>query len=669
MPPVFFGRNKPPVIFLNKNSPGQPLALLGGWLIVLLGAVLAYWPGLSGPFVLDDFGSISKLGDLGGVRNWETFKAFVFGGTAGPTGRPLSLLTFLADAQDWPADSWPFKRTNLLIHLLNGVLLGLLISQVLAALKFDRGDARWIALVATGCWLLHPFLVSTTLYVVQRMAQLSTLFIFSGLVTYCYGRSLLAINARRAYLIMSVALVAGTLLAMISKENGILLPLLAGVLEITVFASYRAGSPRLNRVWQTLFITLPAAVVFIYLGQRALQSDFFSIVPPREFSIFERLLTQSRVLADYLQNWFIPKLYTTGVFQDHVIKSTGLFAPISTALSILFHGSVLLLAFARRRQWPLFALAALFFYGGHVLESTVLNLELYFEHRNYLSAAFLFLPLVAAMRARTDRKVFILVSLFVLCVLGGFTRYSSTVWKDHDSMVQASAQKAPTSARAQARFAGALFNAGYVDESLEVLDRALINVRTGRQPLLVNRLIFLCHLGRLDAAEFEGTSRILAVSPYDPRMINMYQELVTALGEEHCPNVPVAKLKQVFEGMLDVPPNNLPSALGYSQLKYFVGYVDVYSGEPAAALQAFLESLDSRSGATTAMAMASIMASNDYFEQALYLSDQALVQLDSRGAGALRGAKVSESDIRAFQEILKLDRANMQGAGNSDRVD
>ena len=159
------------------------------------------------------------------------------------------------------------------------------------------------------------------------------------------------------------------------------------------------------------------------------------------------------------------------------------------------------------------------------------------------------------------------------------------------------------------------------------------------------------------------------MSPYDPRMINMYQELVTALGEEHCPNVPVAKLKQVFEGMLDVPPNNLPSALGYSQLKYFVGYVDVYSGEPAAALQAFLESQDSRSGATTAMAMASIMASNDYFEQALYLSDQALVQLDSRGAGALRGAKVSESDIRAFQEILKLDRANMQGAGNSDRVD
>lgn len=94
------------------------------WLFVFGAAVVAYWPGLDGPFLLDDFGSIRALGDYGGVVDWQSFKIFVFGGHAGPTGRPVSLLSFLIDANNWPAESWPFKRTNLVIHLLTGAVLG-----------------------------------------------------------------------------------------------------------------------------------------------------------------------------------------------------------------------------------------------------------------------------------------------------------------------------------------------------------------------------------------------------------------------------------------------------------------------------------------------------------------------------------------------------------------
>jgi hypothetical protein len=106
--------------FDNPNS----LAILAGWMALFLAAVMAYWPGLAGPFILDDEVSISALGVLGGVRDWETFKLFVFGGTSGPTGRPLALLSFLIDGSTWPTDPWPFKRTNLIIHLINGALLG-----------------------------------------------------------------------------------------------------------------------------------------------------------------------------------------------------------------------------------------------------------------------------------------------------------------------------------------------------------------------------------------------------------------------------------------------------------------------------------------------------------------------------------------------------------------
>ena len=217
-------------------TSGDQLVLAAIWASVLLAAVLAYLPGLDGPFLLDDFGSIKPLGDFGGVRDWDTFKAFVFGGHAGPTGRPLALLSFLADANDWPTESWPFKRTNLLIHLLTGIALGVLVSQVMKCIGARRRAAGRIALVTAAVWILHPFLVSTTLYIVQRMAQLAALFLFAGLALYLHGRMQTRAGAWTGYLTMSAAIGVFTPLAMLSKENGILLPMLAGVVEMTIVA-------------------------------------------------------------------------------------------------------------------------------------------------------------------------------------------------------------------------------------------------------------------------------------------------------------------------------------------------------------------------------------------------------------------------------------------------
>ena len=186
----------------NTSDPawswnGIDLLPLLGWAMVLLFVVVAYWPGLAGPFLLDDFGTLPALGDYGGVVDWETFKAFVLGGTSGPTGRPLSLLTFLADANNWPAESLPFKRTNLFIHMLNGIALGVLMTFVLRCVGVEQRRIPWIALVSAAVWMLHPFLVSTTLYIVQRMAQLSTLFVFAGLALYLHGRLQSISNIKR----------------------------------------------------------------------------------------------------------------------------------------------------------------------------------------------------------------------------------------------------------------------------------------------------------------------------------------------------------------------------------------------------------------------------------------------------------------------------------------
>ena len=636
----------------------------GAWAILFLAVVVAYWPGLNGPFVLDDFGSIAALGDRGGVVDWTTFKAFVFGGYSGPTGRPISLATFLIDANNWPAESWPFKRTNLVIHCLCGVFLGLLIQQILRLLRFENRDIQLLSIAAAGVWLLHPFLVSTTLYVVQRMAQLSTLFSLAGLTLYVRGRLLVADNARRAYGLMTLSIVVFGLLATFSKENGILLPLFAAAIELTVVASQRETLGRLNRYWVVTFLVIPAVIIFAYLSKRVFGETFFEIVPPRDFSLYERALTQPRILFDYLQHWFIPNLYTTGVFQDHFLKSTGILSPLSTILSLVAHIGIVVLAFVKRRRWPLFAFAALFFYASHLLESTVMNLELYFEHRNYLGTGFLFLPLLVGLQRKISSRQFVLAFVSIFLLLGSFTRYSSTVWASYPSMAEASARKAPTSARAQAQYSVILFNAGRHSESLEVLDRAIENIPMASPLLKLNRLVTLCHMNRLRPKEFDDEILELAGTPYDARTIKVYTSLADAIASSKCPDVKMMQLNAMFTQMLQLPYNAQRTSLMYSHIQYFIGFSYAHSGQPEKAVAAFHESLGARPGASHAMQMAAVLASNEFSAEALELSDLALAQLEKQPSSVLRAAPVRESDIRAFQATV---RAEMNALTDADK--
>ena len=366
-------------------------------------------------------------------------------------------------------------------------------------------------------------------------------------------------------------------------------------------------------------------------------------------------MTQPRVVADYLQNWFLPKLYTTGVFQDHVIKSTGLFSPVSTAVGVVFHIGLIVLAFVKRRQLPLFAFAILFFYANHLLESTTLNLELYFEHRNYMAAGFLFLPLIVLLRDKMGRQVGVLVACFVLLTLVGFTRFSATVWSDYDGMVAASARKAPASARAQVEFAINLFNAGQYEQSLLVLDRAIENVPTVNPLLLLNQLIIQCNLRKLQPQDLDEAIASLSTKSYDARYLRHYTNLIQALTENRCPGVELGQLGPLFADMLQNPANTEEGSLSLSHIYYLAGYVELKVGSREEAARQFHASLDTKPDPGSAMTMAALMATAGYYEEAMLFSERALEYLDVESRGIRLGVKVTENDILQFRATVKAD--------------
>src|SRR5574337_1129035 len=210
------------------------LVPLISFLLLLAVAWIACSPGLHGSFLFDDFGNLPVLGATGPIDTWPTFWRYITSGTADPTGRPLTLLTFLIDAHNWPADPYPFKLTNLILHLLNGALLAVLLRR-LGRQAFKGADKRRIdlaAVIGAGFWLLHPLFVSTTLYIVQREAMLPATFTLLGLLAWLHGRAALARGRTwRGLTWIAVGLGGCTVLGVLSKANGILLPALALLVE------------------------------------------------------------------------------------------------------------------------------------------------------------------------------------------------------------------------------------------------------------------------------------------------------------------------------------------------------------------------------------------------------------------------------------------------------
>ncbi|MCK5362759.1 MAG: hypothetical protein KAR22_07325, partial [Gammaproteobacteria bacterium] len=281
-----------------------------GMVLVLTGAI--YWPGLSGDLVLDDAPTLEPIARLaGGELTWQE-AIFQHHGS-----RPLSMASYVLNWQTTGDRVWPLKLTNLVIHLLCGVLVFLLSDRLLAQpLACVDRRRRWVALWITACWLLAPLLVSTVLYVTQRMAELATLFSLAALLAYVCGRERLADNRIRGLGLMAAGLAVFWPLAIASKENGILVPVLIVVIEIFFFrnAQPREATRLAHRVLG-LSITAAALIGIVI----AISSPNFIIFNYglRPFTLWERVLTEGRILFDYLANLILlPGASPFGIYHD-----------------------------------------------------------------------------------------------------------------------------------------------------------------------------------------------------------------------------------------------------------------------------------------------------------------------------------------------------------------
>lgn len=370
---------------MNQDVPVKHQLIFSLLLYSLLGfALYLYSAGLPGRFILDDETNLYRLNSLNNDSSLKSLFAYVADGLSSALGRPVSLLSFAGQYYSWPHDPGAFKYVNIMIHLLNGIFILILCRQLLALMDVNRVRSLYLSLLVTALWILHPIQISTVLYVVQRMTQLSGLFMLLGMITYLRGRRQIIETPERKlvpFMWMSVGIGAGGIFAILSKENGILLPLYVLAIEFTLLQ--KCSQSNLYKHWRRVFLYLPVALLGIYIVYSF--NGFITDYHHREFSMLERVLTETRVLSHYLYKLFIIQPASYGVFQDDFTVSKSLFSPLNTLAAVLFIIGLFVAAFRFRKQKPVLAFAIFWFFVSHFLESGFIPLEIYFEHRNYIA--------------------------------------------------------------------------------------------------------------------------------------------------------------------------------------------------------------------------------------------------------------------------------------------
>lgn len=563
----------------------------GGWVWLIAALALAcaaYAPGLSGAFIFDDYPNIV---DNHGVQPTDaTVGSLVRAALSSPSSdfkRPLASLSFAANYLASGLDPYWMKLTNLVIHLLNGCLFFLLARALLRLEPRDSMHAGVLAAWIAGAWLVLPVNLTAVLYVVQRMESLANLFVLLGLLGYIEGRRRMLASSpgtpryarwpagSTAYLLCAASITVPTAIGVLAKETAVMLPLYAMLIEWILFA-FRRADHRLEWRMVMLFALVLAAPMVIglaWLLPGILRPEAWAT---RDFTLGTRLLSEARIVADYIAWVLVPLPGALSFYHDDFHPSAGLFQPWTTfaGLSVLL--LLAYLAFWLRTRRPLAALGILLFLGCHLLTGTILPLELIYEHRNYFASFGLLLAVVPALAALAPpvslagadpaQPFFALARRSLLLALTlwwiGLTFLTASAWGDPLHLAEELAARAPRSPRAQYELGRTYIIYSHYDTespftrlAYEPLERAA--ALPGSSILPQQALIFMNSRMRLPLRDAWWDSMISKLKAKRPGVQDesSLAALAQCAEEKQCV-LPEARMVAAFEAALSHPSPN-----------------------------------------------------------------------------------------------------------------
>jgi len=390
--------------------------------------------------------------------------------------RPLSYLSFAMNYYIGGDSVFGYHVVNFAIHYLASLLLFLLIYNTLQLplLNQSYGKTAYpIALLSVFFWATHPIQVTAVTYIVQRMASLTGMFYIMAMYLYLKGRT--AIGTEKQFVFFTLGGMAA-IFAMASKENAAMLPFSILLYDVLLIQESTAESFKKNRKVLLLGLTFLLLTAFFFLNPSAILDGF----KYRPFTLFERLLTEPRVILFYLSLLVYPTSSRLTLLHDVEI-SKSLLIPWTTLPAILTVLSLIIIAIIISKKQPLISYCILFFFINHLIEGSIVPLELIFEHRNYLPSAFFFVPIVLFLLKILDyfsykkivRFIIFFAVIFILAAQGHTTYLRNSILKNDLTLWHNNIKKAPNLHRPHHNLGKAYLVAGLFDEGVAEMNLAL----------------------------------------------------------------------------------------------------------------------------------------------------------------------------------------------------
>jgi len=414
-----------------------------------------------------------------------------------------------------------FHAVNLLIHLLAFFAVFWLVRQILAAEK-NRGAegplheiAGFLPLCVAAIWALSPVQTSSVTYLVQRMASMQALFFTLSVACFIKARLLSGKKPGSAVVFYFLCAFAAVC-SLLSKENSAVLPVALALTDIWFFDSAwmkKAWAACRKTGWKVRTAAVAALLSSSFYTFTAVLPKLLSGYAQRDFNLVERLLTEGRIVAWYMSLLLWPD--PARLSMNHEVEiSTSLFSPLTTLPALLLIGALIFLAIRLRRRFPVITYGIAWFFLNLVIESTIIPLELVFEHRLYLPSigfylcvAALFATLFRRAAKRLPEAEFAKAACSLLLIgaacLGLLTFLRNCDWENKLTIHYDTVTKSPNSPRANADYANVLCETDRYEDVIKYAEKSIELGRKGRENFVLAQnaiTIALIKMGKIDEA-------------------------------------------------------------------------------------------------------------------------------------------------------------------------
>ena len=504
----------------RKTSPGKgplrPPGIQGlpQWVllsILALCVLIAYSNSINSSWHFDDYASIVTNSAVHlKTLSWSGIQSALktrVGGT-----RPVAYLTFALNYCFSDLNVESYHLVNLLIHLSNAWLVFFLVAKLTQSWhpEISLAQARLFSFFAAALWAVSPLQTQAVTYIIQRMTSLATLFFLLSFLLYVKWRE----SPRRWGLLAGTLLSA--LLAFGTKENTAMLPGLIVVYEIYRMKDLRAWC---LAKWPFLLTTFLVGTCLLGLAFhrlnviRTLRWSYLG----RDFTMTERVLTQFRVVVFHISQLLLP-LPSRLALHHEIPKSRSLFSPPTTLISLLLISAMIGAVMLAKKRWPLLSFFGVWFFLNLVIESSVIPIEMIFEHRLYLPSVGFFVVLVFIVLLWTSdlqSRVLQFSPGIVICSVAVvasvfFTYERNKAWKDEITLWEDNRDKYPESVRGQTNLGNVYAEEGR-DDQAELALREAIRLDPNYSGAKVNLALLCLNQGRrkesLDWADATVPSR------------------------------------------------------------------------------------------------------------------------------------------------------------------